>query len=63
MLLSNFSEGESNQQQKTIKTIGWRMGNFKNEHNQGNKVSVVGSLEFNIWNGKKSLQMILKDIK
>ncbi len=63
MLLNNSSEAESNQQQKTIKAIGWRMGNFKNEFNQGDKVSVVGSLEFNVWNGKKSLQMILKDIK
>jgi single-stranded-DNA-specific exonuclease len=46
----------------SIKAIGWRMGKLSDELNIGDKVNLVGSLEFNVWNGRKSLQMILKDV-
>lgn len=47
---------------KIIKAIGWRMGSLVDEYKPGDKVSIIGSLEFNDWNGRKYLQVILKDI-
>ncbi|NCO12518.1 MAG: single-stranded-DNA-specific exonuclease RecJ [Candidatus Pacebacteria bacterium CG_4_10_14_3_um_filter_34_15] len=55
--------GSSNARLKSIKAIGWRMGSLVDEYEPGDKVSVIGSLEFNDWNGRKYLQLILKDIK
>jgi len=46
----------------SLKTIGWRMGKLANEYEIDDKVSVVGSLGFNVWNGRRSIQMILEDI-
>lgn len=47
----------------SVKCIGWRFGSLVQKFSIGDRVSAVGSLEFNVWNGRKTLQMILTDIK
>jgi len=46
-----------------FKAVGWRMGSLINDFTLRDKISVIGSLEFNVWRDKKLIQMILKDIK
>ncbi len=46
-----------------FKAIGWKMGKYAAKFKVGDEISVVGSLEFNNWNGRQYLQMILKDLK
>ena len=46
-----------------IDAIGFNMGALSNEYLIGNKIDVVGTLEINSFNNKKSIQINLKDIR
>ncbi|MBU0974898.1 single-stranded-DNA-specific exonuclease RecJ [Patescibacteria group bacterium] len=56
------SNSKNSKDGSSIKAIGWRMGKLSEELNPGDKINIVGSLEFNFWNGRRSLQIILKDV-
>ncbi len=45
-----------------LKAIGWRMGKLSKQLELDDKVTVVGTLGFNVWNNRKSIQMILEEI-
>lgn len=47
----------------SIKAIGWRMGRRSGNIKPGDKISVIGKIEHNVWNGNKSIQMVLDDFK
>jgi single-stranded-DNA-specific exonuclease len=49
------------QDYKTIQAIGWSMGSLVKELVQ-KKIDLAFNLEINQWNGKKSLQLKIKDI-
>ena len=46
-----------------IDVIGFGMGNLANEYELGDKVDVVGNLEINSYNGRESIQILLKDMR
>jgi len=46
-----------------MNAIGFNMGNLNNEYLLGDKVDVVASLEINRFNGKKEVQLNIKDIR
>jgi len=47
----------------TISAIGFHMGNLVEDYRLFDKVDVVGTLEMNAFNGKKEIQINLKDIR
>ena len=48
---------------KTIAAIGFGMGNLFDTLNDNQRFDICYSIEENDWNGKTSLQLILRDIK
>jgi single-stranded-DNA-specific exonuclease len=46
-----------------IDVIGFGMGDLANEYELGDKVDVVGNLEINSYNGRESIQILLKDMR
>ena len=46
-----------------IDAIGFNLGYLADEYRIGDKVDVVGNLEINQFNGRESIQLILKDIR
>ena len=46
-----------------VQAIGFNIGNLVNEYRLGDKVDVVGCLEINEFNGKKMIQINMKDIR
>jgi single-stranded-DNA-specific exonuclease len=46
-----------------ITAIGFKMGFFEPFFKKGNLVDIAGNLSINEYNGKKSIQLMLKDIK
>lgn len=46
-----------------MNAIGFNMGNLNNEYLLGDKVDVVASLEINRFNGKREVQLNIKDIR
>ncbi len=47
---------------KTLNILAWRRGHLAKDLQEGQIVSLVGSLELNHWNGKTSVQMVLKEL-
>ena len=48
---------------KSIDTIGFNMGNLSSEYPIGTKIDVVGNLEINNYKGMENIQINLKDIR
>ena len=48
---------------KSIAAIGFRMGDFLDKINENQRFDICYSIEENDWNGKTSLQLIIRDIK
>ena len=46
-----------------LTAIGFNMGNLANEYRLFDKVDVVGTLEINEFNGRRDIQINLKDIR
>ncbi len=46
-----------------VQAIGFNIGNLVNEYRLGDKVDVVGCLEINEFNGKRTIQINIKDIR
>ena len=46
-----------------INAIGFNMGSYADEYLIGEKIDVIGVLEINEFNGKKSVQINLKDLR
>ncbi|MCB9812923.1 MAG: single-stranded-DNA-specific exonuclease RecJ [Pseudomonadales bacterium] len=55
--------GKDKMSSDVLKAVGWKMGNLMDKFNVGDRISIIGSLELNIWNGTRSVQTSLKDIK
>lgn len=49
-------------QEQTIDAIGFRLGHLAYFISQHTPVSLVGSLDVNEWNGKRTVQMVIKDM-
>lgn len=54
---------QTDAQQITLTCIGWGMGKLVPELNSGRKVELAGCLQVNEWKSRKSLQLLLKDVK
>jgi len=50
-------------QQVTLSCIGWGFGKLVKELHSGKKVQLAGCLQVNEWKSRKSLQLLLKDVK
>jgi single-stranded-DNA-specific exonuclease len=48
--------------EESINCIAWNQGNLVNQLQPGVKVNVAGTLNINQWNGKVSLQVMVKDL-
>ena len=46
-----------------LDAIGFNQGHLSNEYKIGEKVDIVGTLEINEYNGRKSIQINIKDIR
>ena len=46
-----------------VQAIGFNIGNLVNEYRLGDKIDVVGCLEINEFNGRKMIQINIKDIR
>lgn len=46
-----------------IDAIGFNLGYLTNEYKIGDKVDIVGNLEINQFNGRESIQILIKDIR
>ena len=46
-----------------LQAIGFNMGHLVSDYQLGNKVDVVVSLEINEFNGEKTVQLNIKDIR
>ncbi len=47
----------------SLSAIGWRMGDQIQSATPGSTIDVAGRLEFNYWRGKRSVQMVLRDMR
>lgn len=54
---------DANQSAKTVDVLGWRSGELASRLSEGDEISLAGTLEFNHWNGRRTIQMIMKDLK
>lgn len=72
-VLQVFTMGADNQHLKIvgkgddgvtpINFLFWRKGSLREKITLGDKIDVAGVLELNKWNGKKSIQIRVKDVK
>ncbi|MBU0576533.1 single-stranded-DNA-specific exonuclease RecJ [Patescibacteria group bacterium] len=72
-VLQVFTMGADNQHLKIvgkgddgvtpINFLFWRKGSLREKITLGDKIDVAGVLELNKWNGKKSMQIRVKDVK
>lgn len=51
------------QEAKTLKTLFWQQGEIFNQLKLAQSYDLAVSLERNVWNGKSSLQAVVKDLK
>ena len=46
-----------------IECLMWNKGDLSTNYPVGSKIDIVGSISINEWNGRKKIQLIVKDIK
>ncbi len=46
----------------TINCVGWNLGQLVKQLRPGTNINLAGTLNINRWNGKKSLQVMIKDV-
>ena len=47
----------------TVEAIGFGIGELADEYQIGDRIDVAGNLEINEYNGKKNIQIVLKDLR
>lgn len=45
-----------------LQTIGWRLGSLAQDLSTGDKINLAGIFSLNEWNGKRSIQMVVKGL-
>ncbi len=54
---------DSNGQGNKLQVLAWQKGEQAAELGPGTAISLAGKFEFNYWNGRRSIQMIMEDLK